>query len=610
MNDPVNQEIQFLKTCSSLIDLMVDSASIKDFSFSLLKGLIDTTESYIGAFYVLSVDGRDFEYLNSIGMDRVMVEAFHSEILEGEFGRALAMRQITKTDMQTESKRVKLQALFGDVIPGELIMIPVIVNNYCAAIISLVSLHAFSDESLRIINRIWPVMNTVLSNVLSSDENRKLKKELEEKTEIIENKKLVLREQENQLQAQTDVVKSQNEKLKEQTEIVEESNKVKNEFLSNMSHELRTPLNSILSLSRVILLNKKSNLSDDEKNYIDIIKRNGENLLALINDILDLSKIESGRIDLKPRLISLSSVLRVISENLEQTVDRKGITMKLDLPENLPDIESDESRLYQIFQNIIGNAVKFTEEGCVTVSAEYNDIGISVHVADTGIGISEENLPTIFEEFKQLDGTHSRKYEGTGLGLAIAYKSAELIKGKLSVVSREGEGSTFTITLPVSLSGGTVATVKPDTVNKKNDNVRPAPKPDVKNEKHRMLIVEDDLDTVVTLKAVLKEGFIFTEAYDGKEGLKKAGEELPDLILLDITLPQMNGFMVVERLKKDARTRDIPVIAMTALSMDGDKERILKAGCDDYISKPFDIDGMIETIHYWIGKRYEKDTGN
>ena len=216
-----------------------------------------------------------------------------------------------------------------------------------------------------------------------------------------------------------------------------------------MSHELRTPLNSVMALSRVLIRQAKDKLSEEELNYLNVIARNGKNLLTLINDILDLAKIESGRMDVNSKRFSLSSAIEAVTERLEIIAEEKGIQIKVEVPDNLPEIESDEIRVDQILQNLMGNAVKFTEKGHVAITVRRDAENVHIEISDSGIGISEKDLPHIFEEFRQVDGTTARQYEGTGLGLTIAHKAAGMLGGDLTVESVLGKGSTFTLTLPL-----------------------------------------------------------------------------------------------------------------------------------------------------------------
>ncbi len=367
-----------------------------------------------------------------------------------------------------------------------------------------------------------------------------------------------------------------------------------------MSHDLRTPLNSILSLSRVLQLQAKERLSPEEFSYLEVIERNGRILLSLINDIIDFSKIDAGRIELKIKKINLKSVLSTIVENNEQIAEEKGIFIRLNVIGADVEIESDEVMLYKIFQNIIGNAVKFTEKGGVSVIFSAQDSDVKVTVKDTGIGIDKDDLLKIFEEFGRLEGRLSKKYEGTGLGLAIASKAARLIDVSISAESKYGEGSVFTIILPVSFKNSEAEIVIAEKSHEDETKIE-----NKHGIKPLLLVIEDDPDNLTTIKVILKKDYRIIEALDGKTGLALVLEKLPDIVLLDMALPQMNGFMVVKRIRDNEKACSIPVIAMTALTMETDRIRILEAGCDAYLAKPFDINLFINTIKQWVVKRHE-----
>ena len=381
---------------------------------------------------------------------------------------------------------------------------------------------------------------------------------------------------------------------------VKRQGSIQSSFLSSMSHDLRTPLNSILSLSRVLQLQAKERLSSEELSYLEVIERNGRILLSLINDIIDFSKIDAGRIELKIKKINLESVLNTIIENNEQIAEEKGISISLKVHAGEIEIESDEVMLYKIFQNIIGNAVKFTEKGGVSVIVSAQDSDVKVTVEDTGIGIDRDDLLKIFEEFGRIEGRLSKKYEGTGLGLAIASKAARLIDASISAESKLGKGSVFSIILPV-LSKNIDA-------EKADSEHHQVEKTEIENRhgnKPLVLVIEDDPDNLTTIKVILKKDYRIIEALDGKAGLALVLKKLPDLVLLDMALPQMNGFMVVKRIRDNKKACSIPVIAMTALTMETDRKRILEAGCDAYLAKPFDITLFINTIKQWVVKRHE-----
>ncbi|HOO72162.1 MAG TPA: ATP-binding protein [Spirochaetota bacterium] len=618
MVDFIMAQLNIQKISSDIIHIMVSTLSLEEFGKNVLKKFVEVTESSLGAFYILSRDGGEFSHLTSIGLDTKSVETFHAASLEGEFGRALATREISITRNISNNSMVRLRTIIGDVVPKEIMTIPVIVSNRTVAIVSLATLTEYPAEVTTILNQVRPVMNTAFSNILSDEETRRLAKELSEKNQLLESQKGELLAQAEELQLQSDRVQKQNVELEQQRLKVEEANKLKSEFLSNMSHELRTPLNSIVALSHVLLLQGKDKLTEEEMEYLEIIDRNSGKLLSLINDILDLSKIEAGRIDLKIKNLWLTGIVRAIVDNLEQIAHDKGIGLKLIVEGEIPAVESDESRVYQILQNIIGNAVKFTERGGVTITISADSRSVHILVVDTGIGINPAELPHIFEEFRQIDGTLSRKYDGTGLGLAIASKSAQLISGRITVSSKLNKGSRFEITIPLKWK-------KPEqldehelnNLNIKRDaalslnviRVEEGHDPHDRNfhlnrkkrkGKFKVLVVDDDSDNILAVRAILKERYRIYEAHDGTGAVSMAYREMPDLILLDMALPDKNGFTVVKELKGSAVTGEIPCIALTALTMAGDRERILEAGCDDYIPKPFTVQELSEKIYFWL----------
>jgi signal transduction histidine kinase/CheY-like chemotaxis protein/HAMP domain-containing protein len=620
MADSIVSQLRIEKVSSDIIEVIVSTIDLGEFSRKVIGKIMEVTESNIAAFYVLSGDGREFRHYSSIGLENQFSESFHAGRLEGEFGKALATREITITRNLDESTMVLLKTVVGSVVPREIITVPIIVNNMSTAVISLASLKGYTEEAVKILDHIRPVMNTAYSNILAIEETRRLASELTDKNFQLESKRETLENQAAELKKQADHVRRQNIEMEIQKAKVEEANKLKSEFLSNMSHELRTPLNSVLALSRVLLMQSRDKLTAEETDYIRIIGRNGEKLLMLINDILDLSKIEAGKIDLRPRSISLRTIIGVIVENLEQLAEEKGIELAVSCQADLPEIVSDESRVYQIFQNIIGNAVKFTEKGSVRISANGGDGRVRVTVEDTGIGIDDRDLPHIFEEFRQLDGTLSRKYEGTGLGLAIAIKSAELISGTISVDSEKGKGSRFEVILPVEWTGQRISPHRGSGTDsaEKDGDLETLPVRDrgrageefeareqARERLPAIVVIEDDPDNMTTIRAILKGAFRIFEASEGRTGIELVYRNLPDVVLLDIALPGISGFTVIKEIKANYLTRNIPVIALTALSMKGDRDRILGAGCDDYLAKPYNIEELMEKINKWLNRTDE-----
>jgi CheY-like chemotaxis protein/signal transduction histidine kinase/HAMP domain-containing protein len=580
MADSLMSQMGVQQAAAEITETMVASTELADFATALLRKLIDATDSNLGAFYLRGADGKTFDCLTSMGVKAELLEPFDASILEGEFGKVLAAKKISHIKDIPEDTVFKFKTFAGTALPKEIVTIPVIVKNKVMAVISIAGLNEYSKESHEILNQTWLNMNTAFSNVSANEETRKLADELRAKN-------MELQAQAEELQQQSEELQEQNVELEVQRNQVEEANRLKSEFLSNMSHELRTPLNSIMALSRVLTMQTRQKLSSEEADYLEIIERNGRQLLGLINDILDLSKIESGRQEIRPRLFSIGSTIETIIERLGPVAEEKGIKINQEISDNLPIVKSDEARVHQIVQNLIGNAVKFTERGSVTVSATSDSQKVHIKVADTGIGISREELTHIFEEFRQVDGTCSRKFEGTGLGLAIAHKAANLLGGEISVESAPGKGSTFTLTLPVEWG-------RPIPAAEEREEITETPEFGIQLARETVLIVDDDPEIVSMISGYLSaEGYNAITATSGRQALKLAQSHDLFAITLDILMPDMDGWEVLQSLKNSPETADIPVIIV---SISDDKATGVALGAVGYITKPVDKDALISEI--------------
>jgi signal transduction histidine kinase/DNA-binding response OmpR family regulator len=363
--------------------------------------------------------------------------------------------------------------------------------------------------------------------------------------------------------------------------------KLKSDFLARMSHELRTPLNSIIGFSDLMLAEGCGPLNDEQRDALERVKRNGANLLQLINDILDISKIEADRLALKLGAVSLRAVVDNAIGTLMLRASDKKIALTAAVGPDLPTLYTDEVRLLQILNNLLSNAVKFTERGGVTLTAGVaEDDRVVISVQDTGIGMSPDDLPQLFTEFYQADSSHTRRYEGTGLGLAITKRLTEALGGSVSVQSEVGIGSTFTVTLPVVAPGAQAA--------------RPAPArlaagaPAATEGQRTILVVDDDPETHLLMAEGLKPVHArFLSATTGAEGLELARRERPDLILLDVRLPDRQGWEVLHDLKGDAATADIPVIVVSVV----DRESLgFSLGAADYLVKPVNWDLLFKVL--------------
>lgn len=412
------------------------------------------------------------------------------------------------------------------------------------------------------------------------------------------------------------------DRLQQINQDLERASRLKSEFLASMSHELRTPLNSILGFSELVLRHQ-GQLSDRQTGHIRAIHQSGQHLLDLINDILDLSKVEAGRVDLDLQRVSIQDLCRQCLNMIQPRVDRKRLSLSLEFDYGLDQVTLDERRVRQMVINLLSNAVKFTpEKGRIKLSA-YLAYGtellkdfrpddspvnpstpyLCIQVADTGIGIAPEKQPLLFRPFQQIDASLTRRHDGTGLGLVLTKRMAELHGGTVSLQSAPSQGSTFRVWLPLTelrdgVTRGAVAN---------GECLDPGSAPVLQESTSqgvtRVLVVEDHPynQTLIT-EALEIEGFEVELVADGKTMLNTIHSELitprslPDIVLMDIQLPNVDGLQLIQAMRAHPLWQPIPIIAVTAMAMAGDRDRCLEAGADSYISKPLDFDELLQQV--------------
>lgn len=418
--------------------------------------------------------------------------------------------------------------------------------------------------------------------------------------------------------------KAAEQRFREQTEQIAAASRYKSEFLANMSHELRTPLNSILILSEQLKNNALNNLTDKQIMHADIIYRSGTDLLALINDILDLSKIEAGRMSIVMEKILIADFAESIERSFRPMAESKSLSFSVAIGSQVPaTIWSDHQRIFQIIRNLFSNALKFTSEGSIQIHlsvAKDDERRLSIAVMDTGIGIPDDKHDMIFDAFRQVDGSTSRRFGGTGLGLSISRSLAQLLGGEIQLHSQPGKGSTFILTLPfspaVEAAPGPAGRTTPEIGTLSLDKqasasslgeagilptgAAPAEASSYFSGK-RLLLVDDDVRNIYAMSSILEEmGFDIEIAKNGQQALDMLERDPQiDLVLIDMMMPVMDGYQATSELKH-RRQFSKPIIAVTAHAMKGDREKCLAAGADDYLAKPVTQADIFQMLCKWL----------
>ncbi|BBO83945.1 hypothetical protein DSCO28_45110 [Desulfosarcina ovata subsp. sediminis] len=383
-------------------------------------------------------------------------------------------------------------------------------------------------------------------------------------------------------------------------ESAEMANRAKSEFLANMSHEIRTPMNGVLGMISLALM---TDLDERQHNYISKAHKSAERLLGLLNDILDFSKIDAGKLEIEHVNFSLEEVIAHLDDLIRIKAEENGIAFSIDVDPDVPQaLVGDPLRLGQVLINLASNAVKFSDQGdrvSVQVSLiEKTDVEAVVEFAirDTGIGISGEQLDRLFRAFSQADGSTTRRYGGTGLGLIISQEIAHLIGGRIEVESEVGVGSTFRLTAPLERQPASLPLKESD------DQIhQKVPEHVVEPDTERILLVEDnELNQELAQEMLLTQGYQVDIAENGAVALEKLERMNYDLVLMDCQMPVMDGYAAARKLREEKRFRRLPIIALTGHAMKGDSQKCLAAGMDDYITKPFSLDSLINTVQKWL----------
>jgi signal transduction histidine kinase/CheY-like chemotaxis protein/HAMP domain-containing protein len=552
-----SRETRLRENAASIANIMLREEQLNSFCTNLLEGLLKFSGSYLGLVYLLDPDKKMFVPGAGIGVRLTASLVYSASEFEGDLGLSLKTKQIELIREIPSDSRMILNTSAGDFLPREMLTVPVLSGNEVVAMISLASMKEYDDEAVQLVQDILPAVTARFNGVLAHQKIMNFSRRLEDQNRELD-------ERAKELAVQGNELTEQNIELEMQKTQLDEANRLKSTFLSNMSHELRTPLNSVIALSGVLSRRLKDRIPQDEFGYLEIIERNGKNLLALINDLLDLSRIEAGHEEISLTSFNVADLAEEVFSMLQPQAESKNIIMENFVPQNLSPVRSDYVKCRHILQNLLANAVKFTSRGSVKIGASIVEKEVHIRISDTGIGISGEDLKYIFDEFRQVDSGSSRKFGGTGLGLSIARKYARMLHGEIRVESEPGKGSVFTLILPMVL----------EVSDSPKNETREIPEQIVKTAKFHLarsgagktiLLFEDSEPAIILITEILTEqGFTLHVARTGTDAVEKIRLFKPHAIILDLMMPETDGFQVLKMIRETPQMAHVPVLILTA----------------------------------------------
>jgi signal transduction histidine kinase/CheY-like chemotaxis protein/HAMP domain-containing protein len=545
-------------------------ADPKGYFSELLCALAQLTHSQLAAIYLINDTRTSFELHDSLGGDVSLPSSFSALKAEGEFGIAVKTGAIQRVGGNSATNKLQFKAVSGTILANEIITVPLVSGGEVFAILSLATIEHYHDFTIEFLNRVSSTISAHTTSMITF-------KKLQEYSRLLSEQNTELETQKSALVSQSSELQQQNVELQIQKEQLNEVSRLKTSFLSNMSHELRTPLNSVIALSGVLHRRLTNLIPDDEYSYIQVIERNGKHLLALINDILDISRIEAGREEIILSRFNVCEQINDVVQMIKPQADAKSIELKVAKGACEVSIESDAYKFKHIVQNLLSNAVKFTEAGWIEIVVAIDNQYIHIQVMDSGIGISKKQLPHIFDEFRQADSSTSRKYGGTGLGLAIARKYAQILGGSLKAESEEQKGSVFILTLPLNLPLNQTLhnAIRNETLQISQNTAQPIR--DFSKQKPIVLLIEDSEPAIVQIKDVLLDMDFEIQAFDnGLDALNWSLNNKVDAVILDLMMPNMDGFEILAKLRAADFTQTVPVLILTAKHITPDELRFLK----------------------------------
>ena len=663
-----NTEQDWLKTNLELFTRKLQGQrDLATVSHMILSELTPLVSAQHGVFYALTTpeDGGEpvLQFQAGYGYKERKHLSNSFRLGEGLVGQcAVEKERILLTDVPADY--IQISSGLGESTPLNIIVLPILFEGSVRAVIELASFAAFSPAHQSLLDQLTESIGLVLNTVAASSVTDQLleqslsqAQELQSRQEQLHQSNEELAEQAALLADKNSEVEGKYQEVEEAKRLVEEkarelavSSRYKSEFIANMSHELRTPLNSLLVLAEQLEDNPEGNLTARQVQYAHVIRSSGVDLLKLLNDILDLAKVESNTVHLELDKLSLADLRDSILLTFQPIADGQHLGFSVELDDRLPaTMTTDPHRLRQVLKNLLSNAFKFTEVGEVSVRLELSASGwsasrpglvradrvMAIVVTDTGIGIKEDLHTAMFEAFAQADGSTARKYGGTGLGLSISRNLIDLLGGEITLTSELGEGSTFTVYLPLDADDGLVpdagelvaSLAAPVTngvpVPAANGQLAAAPAPAAEADAARnggspatnghefyaggaegvtVLIVDDDFRNIFAMTALLERGKLVVVAAESGADALVLLEQRPDidLVLMDIMMPTMNGYEAMEEIRRRPDLAELPIIAVTGKVVGGERARCLASGASDYIPKPVDTAELLEALSQWF----------
>jgi HAMP domain-containing protein/signal transduction histidine kinase/ActR/RegA family two-component response regulator len=605
-----NQEQDWLKTnLARVSSMMQGQRSIMSVAQLIMSELTPLVNGLHGAFYFVEPepDGDpSLRLIASYGFGGRKSLASSYKFRETLIGQcAFEKKRIVLGNVPENF--IYIATGMGDAPPRSVVVLPVLFEGETKAVIELASLTPFSSNHLTFLDQLMDSIGVILNMISSSMRTEELLSQLKKSNAELEAQATELNVKAKLLEVKNNEVELASRSLEEKAEQLQLISKYKSEFLANMSHELRTPLNSLLILSKMLAENRNGNLTSEQVKFATTVYTSGNDLLGLINEILDLSTVEAGKMPIDPRPFRLGDVRDYLEQTFRHVAEQKALSFEIQMDERLPDtVFSDINRLQQILKNLLSNAFKFTSVGGVSMTLRPAPKGrgegvICFAVQDTGIGIASDKQKLIFEAFQQADGTTSRKYGGTGLGLTISREIARLLGGTIEVVSAPEKGSTFTLYLPKDYSGAEARDEAP-LKNRESDTALPELPKDANFHGRTVLVVDDDIRNIFAIRSVLEAQHMkVLHAENGKVAIDVL-EKNPkvDLILMDTMMPEMDGLAATKTIRGVTRFASLPIISLTAKAMMGDREKAIEAGATDYVAKPVDPEKLLAVIHAWL----------